>query len=66
MATPQEGTILELDNTLTSSNGEVNGAVRIVTAAGASAVPNAALPTMDGNYVLNVASGVYSWVAETP
>lgn len=66
MASPNEGTILELDNSLVSSNGEVNGAVRIVTAAGASAVPNAALPTVNGNYVLKVLDGVYSWIAETP
>ncbi len=66
MASPLEGTILQLDNTLASSNGEVNGAVRIVTSAGASAVPDAALPTVNGNYVLKVLNGVYSWIAETP
>lgn len=66
MAAPQEGSILKIDNTLTSSNGEYNGAIRVVSAAGSSAIPDAALPTADGKYVLQVASGVYTWVAETP
>lgn len=66
MAAPQEGTILKIDNTLTSSNGEFNGAVRVVSASGASAIPDAALPTVDGNYVLKVLAGVYTWVLETP
>lgn len=66
MAAPNEGSMLKLDNSLTSSNGEVNGAVRIVSSAGATAVPDAALPTVNGNYVLKYLDGVYSWVAETP
>lgn len=61
-----EKTVLELDNTVTSPNGEVNGSVRIVTAAGANVIPSAALPTTNGNYVLKYLDGVYSWVAETP
>jgi hypothetical protein len=66
MSAPNEGTLLQLDNALTSSNGQVNGAVRIVSSAGATAIPDAALPTVNGNYVLKVLNGVYSWIAETP
>lgn len=39
MAAPLEGTILQIDNSLTSSNGENNGAIRLVTAGGISALP---------------------------
>lgn len=66
MAAPQEGTILEIDNTLTSSNGEVNGAVRIQDAAG-YALP-ALLPTTAGDYTLRVAGTApnltFTWVLE--
>ena len=34
-----EGAIFQVDNTLTSSNGEVNGSIRLVNAAGASLSP---------------------------
>lgn len=60
-----EKTILTIDNTITSPNGETNGSVSITTAAGAACVPDAALPTVNGNYVLKVLDGVYSWIAET-
>ena len=65
-----ENTVLQLDNTIPvpTSNGQVNGSVRIVTAAGASAIPNAALPTTAGDYTLRVAgtapNNTYSWVLE--
>lgn len=53
---------------ITPPNGEVNGRVALVTAAGA-VLPAAQLPTLptaNGNYVLTVTDGVYSWSAETP
>lgn len=52
MASPLEGTILQLDNALTSSNGEVNGAVRIVNADGTSAM----LATLTGSATYDPAS----------
>lgn len=52
MAAPLEGSILQLDNTLTSSNGEVNGAVRLVNADGTSLL----LPTLTGSAVYDAAS----------
>lgn len=52
MAAPLEGSILQLDNTLTSSNGEVNGAVRLVNADGTSLL----LPTLTGSATYDAAS----------
>lgn len=63
-----EASIYEVDNTIESPNGEVNGKIRLVNAAGeslpASGLP--ALPTVNGDYVLTVTDGVYTWSAETP
>jgi len=62
-----EAKVYQIDNTIESPNGEVNGSVRLVTAAGAT-MPAAllpALPTTNGTYTLTVASGVYSWVVAT-
>ena len=64
MAAPQEGTILKIDNTLTSPNGEYNGAIRVVSANGSSAIPDAPLPTVNGDYTLRVLNGVYTWALE--
>lgn len=66
-----EVTYLAVDNTLplTPPNGEVNGSVKLVTADGSAVFPAAGIPTLpavNGNYVLNVNAGVYSWVLETP
>lgn len=66
MAAPLEGNIYKIDNTLSPSNGEFNGAVKFVDSTGLAAVPDAPLPTVNGNYVLKVLDGVYSWIAETP
>lgn len=52
MASPQEGTILKLDNALTSSNGEFNGAFRLVNSDGSSAI----LPTLSGSAVFDPGS----------
>lgn len=66
MASPNEGTILVVDNTLTASNGQVNGAVRIQDAAG-FALPSL-LPTTAGDYTLRVAGTApaltFTWVLE--
>lgn len=52
---------------VTSPNGEVNGRIALVTAAGAplpgSQLP--ALPTSNGQYGLQVTGGVYTWTAVT-
>lgn len=60
--------IFTLDNTIEATNGETNGSIRIVDANGAS-LPASGLPTLpttNGNYVLTVTGGVYTWSAETP
>ena len=66
MAAPNEGTILVVDDTLTSSNGQVNGSVRIQDAAG-FALPDL-LPTTAGDYTLRVAGTApaltFTWVLE--
>lgn len=66
MASPNEGSIYVIDNTLTSSNGEVNGALRIQDAAG-YALPSL-LPTTAGDYTLRVAGTApnltFTWVLE--
>lgn len=63
-----EKLIYTVDNTITSSNGEVNGSIRLVDADGASLPASGlpTLPTVNGNYVLTVTGGVYTWSAETP
>lgn len=66
MAAPLEGQVFQIDNTITSSNGEVNGALRIQDAAG-FALP-ALLPTVAGDYTLRVAGTApaltFTWVLE--
>jgi hypothetical protein len=58
-----EAQIYEVDNTIESPNGEVNGRIKLVNAAGdslpASGLP--ALPTVNGQYGLTVTGGVYTW-----
>lgn len=67
MSTPNEGTVFVMDNTISPSNGQNNGAIRLRdSVTGASCVPDCPLPTVNGNYVLKVLNGVYSWIAETP
>lgn len=60
-----EAKIYEVDNTIVSPNGEINGRVRLVDAAGdslpASGLPT--LPTVNGDYNLTVTDGVYTWTA---
>lgn len=60
-----EAKVYEVDNTIVSPNGEVNGAVRLVTAAGATmpAMQLPALPTSNGDYNLTVTDGVYTWTS---
>lgn len=67
----EEVTYLAVDNTLPLAppNGQVNGKVKLVNADGSAALPAVglpALPTSNGNYVLTVTGGVYTWSAETP
>lgn len=60
-----EAKIYEVDNTIVSPNGEINGRVRLVDSEGET-VPGMglpALPTDDGDYNLTVTSGVYTWTA---
>lgn len=64
-----EKKVYAVDSTITSPNGEVNGSIALLTADGSAALPAAGLPTLptvNGNYVLTVTDGVYSWSAETP
>lgn len=62
-----EAKVYQVDNTIVSPNGEVNGSIRLVNSQGAT-VPGLslpALPTSNGQYGLTVASGVYSWTLIT-
>jgi hypothetical protein len=52
MASPLEGAIYQLDNTLTSSNGEVNGAIKLVDADGTALL----LSTLTGSATYDPAS----------
>lgn len=63
-----EKKVYTVDNTIVSPNGEVNGSIALLDANGdplpGSGLPT--LPTVNGNYVLTVTGGVYTWSAETP
>lgn len=64
-----EAKIYEVDQTVVSPNGEVNGKVALVDANGdpiTLAPPLPALPSSNGLYGLQVTGGVYTWVAAEP
>lgn len=61
-----EAKVYAIDNSIVSPNGEVNGRVRFVDESG-NTVPGMILPplpTADGDYLLTVSSGEYSWTAD--